>query len=253
VKSIFIRAVQSHLRRKAKRRGIIEGKPGAVVFVQPFGPTRFTHGFSNGCAATDPLPFGSPELGQCYAASVQGKIGLGEKKGADITRQGRMKEAKFMEFTGTRCTAYDGFTLHANVWIHGRRRTRLERLRRYVARGAIATARLSRLADGRVHYRLRKLFWDGTRAVIFESLTFIEKPAALIPPPRRNLVSYHGVFAPNSSLRQAVIPQAESNGLRPIQKRRCYKQDPVRTPYRFDSDSARNGDRLYIPGEFLSL
>jgi len=102
----------------------------------------------------------------------------------------------------------------------------LERLCRYVARGAIATDRLSRLPDGRVHYRLRKPFWDGTRAVIFEPLTFIEKLAALIPPPRRNLVSYHGVFAPNSSLRQAIIPQPESKVLMQIRNKRCRKPDP---------------------------
>jgi len=37
---------------------------------------------------------------------------------------------------------YNIYTLHANLWIHGRKRTRLERLFRYVARGAIVPPRL---------------------------------------------------------------------------------------------------------------
>ena len=76
----------------------------------------------------DPLPFESPLLGDCYAASIQGRIGLGEKKGAYIHREGRKKDAPFFEFTGERCAQAEGFTLHANVRIHGRKRKRLERL-----------------------------------------------------------------------------------------------------------------------------
>ena len=39
----------------------------------------------------------------------------------------------------------------------------------------------------------------------------IEKLAALVPPPRLNLVRYHGVLAPNAADRQQIVPgpQAE--------------------------------------------
>ena len=37
----------------------------------------------------------------------------------------------------------------------------------------------------RVRYRLRHPFHDGTRAVIFDPLTFIGKLCALVPPPGR--------------------------------------------------------------------
>ena len=85
---------------------------------------------------------------------------------------------------------------------------------------------MQRLADGRVRYLLRRPFHDGTRAVIFEPLTFIEKLAALVPPPRQNLVSYHGVFAPNASLREEIVPHPESMGLLGKRKKRRRKPDP---------------------------
>ena len=130
-----------------------------------------------------------------------------------------MGDARFMEFSGERCAEADGFTLHANVRVHGRNRKRLERLCRYMARPAIASKRLERLADGRVRYRLRHPFHDGTRAVIFDPLTFIEKLCALVPPPRANLLTYHGVLAPNAAWRARVIPEPGSAGIRCSRKR----------------------------------
>ena len=41
----------------------------------------------------------------------------------------------------------------------------------------------------------------------------IEKLAALVPPPRLNLIRYHGVLAPNAADRAAIVPgpQAEAD------------------------------------------
>jgi hypothetical protein len=47
---------------------------------------------------------------------------------------------------------------------------------------------------------------DGTTHIISESLDFIARLAALVPNPRVNLTRFHGVFAPNSALRQQVTP-----------------------------------------------
>ena len=46
----------------------------------------------------------------------------------------------------------------------------------------------------------------GTTDVVFEPLDFIARLAALVPTPRVNLTRYHGVFAPNSRLREEVTP-----------------------------------------------
>ncbi len=46
----------------------------------------------------------------------------------------------------------------------------------------------------------------------------IEKLAALVPPPRLNLVRYHGVLAPNASERKQIVPSGpltEEPGLEP--------------------------------------
>jgi hypothetical protein len=140
-----------------------------------------------------------------------------------------MGDARFVAFSGERCAEADGFTLHANVCVHGRNRKWLERLCRYMARPAVASKRLERLTDGRVRYRLRHPFHDGTRAVIFDPLTFIEKLCALIPPPRANLLTYHGVFAPNAAWRRFVVPDPGSAGLLRSRKR-CRKSLPDDTP-----------------------
>ena len=42
--------------------------------------------------------------------------------------------------------------------------------------------------------------------MIFEPLDFIARLAALVPKPRVNLTRFHGVFAPNSTLRAQVTP-----------------------------------------------
>ena len=42
-----------------------------------------------------------------------------------------------------------------------------------------------------------------TTQVYFSPLDFIARVAALVPPPRMNLLHYHGAFAANSALRAA--------------------------------------------------
>jgi hypothetical protein len=53
---------------------------------------------------------------------------------------------------------------------------------------------------------------DGTTHVIFESLDFIAKLAALVPKPRVNLTRLHGIFAPNSKHRIHVTPAKRGKG-----------------------------------------
>jgi hypothetical protein len=73
---------------------------------------------------------------------------------------------------------------------------RLERLARYAGRPPLATERLSLLPDGRLLYRLKRRWRDGTTHVIYEPLELMERLAALVPPPRFNVTRYYGVLAP---------------------------------------------------------
>jgi len=179
-----------------------------------------------------PLPFDSPALGACYAASLQGRIALGDTAGAPVARLGRDPDAAFAPPAGARLAVQHGFTLHAGVRISGNDRERLERLCRYVARPALATERLTLRDDGTARYRLRRPFPDGTTAVAFEPLTLIEKLAALVPPPRAHLVTYHGVLAPNAAWRDAIVPRVTpSPSLRRRRKRRL--DDDAEDPRRY--------------------
>jgi len=85
-----------------------------------------------------------------------------------------------------------------------------ERLARYAGRPPVATERLSLLPDGRLLYRLKRSWRDGTSHVIFEPGELVEKLAALVPPPRFNLVRYHGILAPSAAWRPLVVPESEA-------------------------------------------
>jgi len=100
----------------------------------------------------------------------------------------------------------EGFSLHAQVCVPAGQRERLEHLCRYVARPAIASERLALSSDGRVIYGLRRHWRDGTSAVSFDPLTFIERLAALVPRPRAHQQTYHGALAPAAAYRDLIVP-----------------------------------------------
>jgi len=65
---------------------------------------------------------------------------------------------------------------------------------------------LSALPDGRLAYRLKRPLADGREVLLLQPLELLRRLATLIPPPRRHLVRYHGVFGPASAWRGEVIP-----------------------------------------------
>jgi hypothetical protein len=52
---------------------------------------------------------------------------------------------------------------------------------------------------------------DGTTHMIFEPLELVEKLAALVPPPKFNLIRYHGVLAPSAAFRPLIIPESRAD------------------------------------------
>jgi len=99
-----------------------------------------------------------------------------------------------------------GFSLHAATACEAYQRSRLERLCRYITRPPIATQRLSIDGQGRVVYRYKQPFHDGSTHVVLEPLDFIARLAALVPRPRLNLTRFHGIFAPNFKHRKRIVP-----------------------------------------------
>jgi hypothetical protein len=155
----------------------------------------------------DPLRGEQPLLAALYAASVAGRVATGPRAGRSVLRRGdRIDVDDLPLLEGERCASVGGVSLHANVAVPARDRRRLERLCRYVARPPLATERLSRMNDGRLLYRLKQRWRDGTTHIVLEPLELLEKLAALVPPPRFHLVRYHGILGPCASARDRVVP-----------------------------------------------
>lgn len=95
------------------------------------------------------------------------------------------------------------------------RETRAGRHFCVTSRRGTSTAGLNSSAVVRSHllspepftYALKKPYRDGTTHVVFEPLAFVAKLAALVPPPRFNLVRYHGAPAPAARMRAQVVPE----------------------------------------------
>jgi hypothetical protein len=93
-------------------------------------------------------------------------------------------------------------------------RDRLEALIRYVARPALSLGRLELRGDGKVKWSLRRPWSDGTKAFVFDPLTFIERLAALVPHPREHGWTYFGSLAPSASIRGSLVPRVSEGEVR---------------------------------------
>jgi len=108
---------------------------------------------------------------------------------------------------GHGCALVEGFSIHAGVCVPARDRLRLEHLLRYAARPPVSKERLSVLPDGRLLYRLKRRWSDGTTHVIYEPMELMERLAAPVPPPRFNVTRYYGVLAPSAAFRPWIVPK----------------------------------------------
>ena len=164
----------------------------------------------------DPLATDDPLLATLIAASVRSRIATGPEAGQPWRRLGDRVDpvepgeggadanAEALE----RCVRTGGMSLHADVSLPARDRNRLERLGRYILRPPICLDRLEAQPDGRLSYRLKTQWRDGTTHVLMERHELLERLAPLIPPPRANQVRYHGILAPCASGRDRVVPGA---------------------------------------------
>jgi hypothetical protein len=187
----LVRVVRDRVVRALQRRGKLPAAAGG--------------GDEDGDAEVDDV---QAELG---AAAVQGRAAVGERAGERDVRVGRTGDAApFVQ--GPQCASFDGFSLHAAVVVAPCDRERLEKLCRYAGRPAIAESRLRELPDGRVAYSLKKRWRDGTTAVVMTKDVLMERLCALVPRPRRHLVTYHGVLAPAAGIRPQVVPAVVEGG-----------------------------------------
>jgi len=154
--------------------------------------------------STDPLWEQEPLLAQISAASVQGMVATGERAGRRVRR--RLTDPEDGVRSGALCYASRGFSLHAATRIEATDRRRLERLCRYVIQPPIASGRLRFVDEETLVFSLRTHWADGTCQLLLSPQELLEKLAALVPPPRLNLVRYHGVLAPACPDRAKIVP-----------------------------------------------
>jgi hypothetical protein len=139
---------------------------------------------------------------QLQGASVSYRIAMGPQQGQKVFTLQTLPASTEGEYGQLANTS--GFSLHAGVFANADEPEKLEKLCRYISRPAISEQRLSMTQHGKVRYELKTPYRDGTTHVFFDTVDFIGKLAALIPPPRLNLTRFFGVFAPNSNLRAQV-------------------------------------------------
>ena len=144
-------------------------------------------------SSDDPLASDDPLLATLMAASVRSRIATGPDAGQPWRRLGVRVEPLEPGEEDTdagnkppnRCVRKGGMSLHADVSVPARDRNRLERLSRYVLRQPLALERLEALPDGRLSYRLKAQWRDGTTHILMERHELLERLAPLIPPPGR--------------------------------------------------------------------
>ena len=231
----FLRAVFAWQRRHARRAGIVDGRPGAVTFIQRFGSSlnlniHFHALLPDGVFARNAdgtvgfVPISPPSDDEILAITIkiyrrvtalvskaEDAVDDSEDASAQlyadaVRAQRHAAQPAVSRMLSRRCALVDGFSLHANVHVGQGHPTGLELLCRYGARPPLALSRLSTLPDGRVVYRFKRALPDGTDHLALAPIDFLAKLAALVPPPRIHLVRYHGVFAPNAKDRPHVIP-----------------------------------------------
>ncbi len=160
----------------------------------------------------DALARDEPLLALLAAASLRTRIATGPQRGEPWRREGdRVDPAEPREDpdTSPRVPEHRGMSLHAAVAVPAGDRRRLERLCRYVARPPLANERLEEQPDGRLTFRLKTRWRDGTTHVLMERSELIDRLVPLIPPPRAHQVRYHGILAPCASQRDRVVPARE--------------------------------------------
>jgi hypothetical protein len=151
------------------------------------------------------LTHDQPVLASCYAASASDVQLIGDAAGQRTLKL--VQPVRAVRPEARALADFGGVNIHAEVAIDGRDRQRLEHVLRYMARPPLALDRLALRDDGRVVYRFKKAWRDGTNAVVLSPQDFIARLCALVPPPRFHLMRYLGVLAGHSSLRAEVVPK----------------------------------------------
>jgi hypothetical protein len=248
---ILLRALHRTLRDCSPGAGR-DARFGAVSFLHRFGSSLNAHFHYHLCVVDGVYEAAEEEEGE---ESPSGSVRFREATAltrADVEALQETVRRRVLrwftchglleEHTAREMLAWDhagGFSLDASIRVEAHDRAGLERLLRYFARPPFALERLEwqrsgEGEEGEVLYRLPKPTPDGRTVVHLSPLEFLDRLAALVPPPRVHRHRYHGVLAPNSPLRARVTAGAGDATNLPF---------PQTTPPRPVSSSARRARR----------
>ena len=114
--------------------------------------------------------------------------------------------------------------------------------------GPIALEPLGALPDGRLTYQLKRPLPDGRTELVLQPTELLRKLATLVPPPRRNLVRYHELFAPHPALRAKVVAGASACARNCSPDGPAPQPEPAAPPERRDREVRRvDGNPHYRP------
>ena len=229
---IWLRALETFHRRRAKREGVLAARAAAVTFVQRFGSalnlnvhfhTVTVDGIFDVKDEEEPsfAPLPPPSKAELEALLLRVvsrvrrclvKANLLDDA-ASLDTLDRLRAEAASERSGVpfepragRFEAFcEGYSLHCGVRLHENDRQGIERLCRYGARGPLTLGRLTRDDDDRVRYAMKRTV-RGRDELVMTGKELTKKLAVLVPPPRVHLVRFHGLFAPNAKLRAKVVP-----------------------------------------------
>jgi len=190
-----------------------------------------------------------PLLAGMTSASIMGLVSTGDRAGRRVRRV--LSDPSDAVRTGPLCFASSGFSLHAATRIVPGNKDGLERLCKYVSRPPLAHGSLQQLSDDEYAFKLKTPWSDGTSHLLLSGLELIEKLATLVPPPRVNLVRYHGILAPNAKGRSAVVPkkpdEEELHKTRGASKNRLLWAALLKRTFRIDVETCPHcGGRMRI-------
>jgi len=166
------------------------------------------------------LDFGDAQEGAFFpglkAASVQSLVPFGPRAGRPLERLRDPEVARDHAAAGWSSVRVppplvhtsDGFSLHAATLIKRKNRVQLEKLCRYISRPAICLKRLSVESGRKILWKLKMPWRDGTKGFLMTPYECIGRLVALVPHRREHQLTYHGVLAPASPLRDCVVPRA---------------------------------------------
>ena len=138
------------------------------------------------------------------ARQIRGVLSLGPQSGErEVTYFGRAAGREQGDQGGY------SFDLYAKRAIASGDHKGLKKLADYMFHPPFTDRQLSLTPDGRVMLKQDRPWQNKTEPVFFDQLEFLIKMIPLVPRPRSKTVRFHGVYAPNATLRDEVLPKVK--------------------------------------------